>query len=89
MGKGVILSEREHQVLARLAAGQTQVEIAEVFGVAPSTVSGYIQRAARKLDNSRTAAAAVAVAVARGLITPVRPTIKQSIALSQSKARRS
>ncbi len=45
-----LLSERERDVLARIARGQTQREIAEALGLSIKTVETYRSRIAEKLD---------------------------------------
>lgn len=65
----ITLSGRENQCLTLLAAGFTQAEISQRLGVAQSTISGYISRAARKL-NCRTQTATVLRAYQTGAISP-------------------
>lgn len=50
----VALSDRENELAAALAAGQTYAECAESMGIALGTVQDYVKRLYRKLDvNSR------------------------------------
>lgn len=64
---GRSLSDREHAVLARLAEGLTNDQIAAELGVAPSTVKTYVARVFDKLGtNDR--AHAVARAFRSGLL---------------------
>jgi two-component system, NarL family, nitrate/nitrite response regulator NarL len=43
------LTRREHQILRRVAIGETNAEIAQVLGLATNTVKTYFQRALEKL----------------------------------------
>jgi predicted ATPase/DNA-binding CsgD family transcriptional regulator len=64
---GAILSRRERDVLALLAEGQTDREIAAALSISPRTVETHVARILTKLGlHSRTAA--VAYAVRRGLV---------------------
>ena len=47
---GPRLTEREQQILARLAHGAQQKEIAEQLSISPKTVATHIQNLLRKLD---------------------------------------
>jgi DNA-binding CsgD family transcriptional regulator len=59
------LSPRETEVLAWLAHGKSNAEIAGILGLAPATVKHCLERLYGKLDvNTRAAATAVAVATA-------------------------
>jgi DNA-binding NarL/FixJ family response regulator len=44
------LTEREHQILIRLAHGGTQKQIADELSISPKTVATHIQNLFRKLD---------------------------------------
>jgi DNA-binding CsgD family transcriptional regulator len=61
------LSPKECAVLALVAAGRNDTEIAEALGVQPSTVKTHVARARTKLGAS-TRAEAVALALRGGLI---------------------
>ena len=62
------LSEREHEVLMHLAAGETNKEIAEALGISPHTVRRHVEHIFTKLGvTSRTAA--TAHAYEHGLLT--------------------
>ena len=53
------LSDREREVLALVDEGKTNAEIADVLGIAPTTVRTHLEHIYRKLDvHSRTAALA-------------------------------
>jgi DNA-binding CsgD family transcriptional regulator len=58
---------REREVLAMLATGATDGEIADLLGLSPATVQTHVRNAKTKLG-ARTRAQAVALAVAQGLI---------------------
>lgn len=63
------LSPREHEILALLAEGKTQRDIAAALVISPKTVSTHIQHLLAKLGvNSR--AQAVAAAYRLGLVEP-------------------
>ncbi len=64
---GRLLSTRERQVLAALAAGQTGSEIAGQLLIAPDTVRRHVANARHKLQ-ARTRAHAIAEALRRGEI---------------------
>jgi len=67
--RGDPLTERELEVLARAAAGDTMVETARRVFLAPETVKTYRQRIIRKLG-ARNITHAVALAVALGHLSP-------------------
>jgi PAS domain S-box-containing protein len=58
---------REKQILAMLAAGDTDVQVAATLGLAPATVQTHVRNAKAKLG-ARTRAQAVAMALREGLI---------------------
>ena len=60
---------REREVLALLATGATDTEIADLLGLSPATVQTHVRNAKTKL-RARTRSQAVALAVAQGLIAP-------------------
>jgi DNA-binding CsgD family transcriptional regulator len=60
---------REREVLALLATGATDGEIADLLDLSPATVQTHVRNAKTKLG-ARTRAQAVALAVAQGLIAP-------------------
>jgi DNA-binding CsgD family transcriptional regulator len=60
---------REREVLALLATGATDSEIADLLGLSSATVQTHVRNAKTKLG-ARTRAQAVALAVAQGLIAP-------------------
>jgi DNA-binding CsgD family transcriptional regulator len=62
-----ILTEREQEVLIRVAHGRTDLEIAHVLSIHPRTVDFHLQNIYAKLD-VKTRAAAVAVALKSWLI---------------------
>jgi DNA-binding CsgD family transcriptional regulator len=62
---------REREVLALLATGATDGEIADVLGLSPATVQTHVRNAKTKLG-ARTRAQAVALAIAHGIIAPRR-----------------
>lgn len=66
---GVKLSTRQLECLARIAAGETSVEIAAGLGLSPRTVDHYIGAACSKLG-ARSRAQAVAAALRMELIVP-------------------
>jgi DNA-binding NarL/FixJ family response regulator len=63
------LTEREREVLARVAAGATNDEIAGALFLSPSTVKTHVSRAMSKLD-ARDRAQLVVIAYETGLVTP-------------------
>lgn len=60
-------SSRERQVLALLASGGTDRQIAEMLDLSPATVQTHVRNAKAKLG-ARTRTQAVALALRRGLI---------------------
>jgi DNA-binding CsgD family transcriptional regulator len=60
-------SQREREVLALLAQGSTDVQIAELLNLSPATVQTHVRNAKSKLG-ARTRAQAVALALVGGLI---------------------
>ncbi|MDX6585715.1 MAG: hypothetical protein QOI31_188 [Solirubrobacterales bacterium] len=65
--KGRQPSRREREILALLARGSTDVQIAEVLELSPATVQTHVRNAKAKLG-ARTRAQAVALALVSGLI---------------------
>jgi DNA-binding CsgD family transcriptional regulator len=61
-------TSREREVLALLAAGATDEQIAEMLELSPATVQTHVRNAKAKLG-ARTRAQAVALALQRGLIS--------------------
>jgi len=69
-----VLTEREREVMALVAAGRTNDEIAAELFISPATAKTHVSRAMSKLG-ARDRAQLVVVAYETGLITPrVRPT---------------
>jgi DNA-binding CsgD family transcriptional regulator len=66
-GRARVPSEREREVLALLARGETDPKIAEILGLSPATVQTHVRNAKAKLG-ARTRAQAVALALVAGLI---------------------
>jgi DNA-binding CsgD family transcriptional regulator len=62
-------SAREREVLALLASGATDREIAQLLELSPATVQTHVRNAKAKLG-ARTRAQAVALALQRDLIKP-------------------
>ena len=62
-------SAREREVLALLATGATDGELADRLGLSPATVQTHVRNAKTKLG-ARNRTQAVALAVAQGLIAP-------------------
>lgn len=62
-------SVREREVLALLASGATDREIAQLLELSPATVQTHVRNAKAKLG-ARTRAQAVALALQRELIKP-------------------
>jgi DNA-binding CsgD family transcriptional regulator len=60
-------SRREREILALLARGSTDAQIAEVLELSPATVQTHVRNAKAKLG-ARTRAQAVALALVAGLI---------------------
>ena len=69
---GSQLSPREAEVLRRLAAGQTDREIADALFLSVRTVEHHVARIFAKLG-VRTRTAAATAAVAAGLVDPTPP----------------
>ncbi|MGW1782919.1 response regulator [Streptomyces sp. NPDC002143] len=65
------LSEREREVLAHVARGLTNTEIAEALGLSPLTAKTHVSRIMGKLG-ARDRAQLVIVAYESGLVTPRR-----------------
>jgi DNA-binding NarL/FixJ family response regulator len=65
----VSLTERETEVLQRVAKGYTLPEIAQQFGLSRHTIADYIKQIYRKLNVSSRAEAALEAA-RRGLVQP-------------------
>ena len=63
-------TSRELEVLALLAGGRTDVQIAELLELSPATVQTHVRNAKAKLG-ARTRAQAVAMALQRRLIEPL------------------
>jgi DNA-binding NarL/FixJ family response regulator len=63
------LTAREREVIALVAAGLRNDEIAERFVISPATVKTHVSRALRKLD-ARDRAQLVAIAYQLGLVRP-------------------
>ena len=63
------LTERETEVLQRVAKGFTLAEIAQQFGLTRNTVAAHIKNVYRKLNVSSRAEAALEAA-RRGLVRP-------------------
>jgi DNA-binding CsgD family transcriptional regulator len=64
---GTVLSPREVDVLACVALGATNADVAERLGLRPETVKGYLRSAMRKLG-ARTRLQAVIAARRSGLL---------------------
>jgi LuxR family transcriptional regulator, quorum-sensing system regulator BjaR1 len=47
------LTPREREVMRWVAAGKSDIEIAEILSIAPATVTLHVERAKRKLDAFR------------------------------------
>jgi DNA-binding CsgD family transcriptional regulator len=65
----VRLTERETEVLQRVAKGYTLPEIAQQLGLSRHTIGDHIKQVYRKLDVSSRAEAALEAA-RRGLVNP-------------------
>jgi DNA-binding CsgD family transcriptional regulator len=65
----VSLTDRETEVLQRVAKGYTLPEIAQQFGLSRHTIADYIKQIYRKLNVSSRAEAALEAA-RRGLVEP-------------------
>ncbi len=70
-GRGSGPTARERQVLAMLAAGDTDVQVAAKLDLSPATVQTHVRNAKAKLG-ARTRAQAVAMAITGGLIPEPR-----------------
>jgi DNA-binding NarL/FixJ family response regulator len=66
-GPGADLTPREREILPLLAAGRTNVEIADVLIISPRTVGVHVSRILRKLGAARRTEAAD-IARRRGLL---------------------
>jgi DNA-binding CsgD family transcriptional regulator len=60
---------REREILALLATGATDNEIADILALSPATVQTHVRNAKTKLG-ARTRAQAVALAITHGMIVP-------------------
>jgi DNA-binding CsgD family transcriptional regulator len=65
----ILLSEREREVLAWIAAGKTKAETADILAVSESCVKRHCESAFAKLD-AKSLPQAVATAIKRGFIDP-------------------
>lgn len=65
------LTDRERQVMALVAAGRTNDEIAEALVITPATAKTHVSRAMAKLG-ARDRAQLVVLAYETGLVTPAR-----------------
>jgi DNA-binding CsgD family transcriptional regulator len=64
------LSRREREVLALVAEGMTNAEIAALIWVSPRTVKKHLEGVYEKLGvHTRTAAAAIALRTSRGVLS--------------------
>ena len=63
----VPLTAREKEVLAWAARGKTVADTAQILGISPETVEGFVKQALRKLDASNKTHG-VAKSIALGLI---------------------
>jgi two-component system, NarL family, nitrate/nitrite response regulator NarL len=66
---GSVLSAREREVLAALAAGQSTEDIAGTLHISPVTVRNHVQRILSKLG-TRSRLEAVAAGISAGIIAP-------------------
>ena len=62
-------TSREREILALVATGATDNEIADVLALSPATVQTHVRNAKTKLG-ARTRAQAVALAITHGMIAP-------------------
>jgi DNA-binding NarL/FixJ family response regulator len=67
-GRSEVLTQREREVLARIADGSTNIEIAAELGLSPATVKSHLDRVFAKTGTEQRAAA-VAHALRKGWIT--------------------
>jgi LuxR family quorum sensing-dependent transcriptional regulator len=63
----VQLTAREKEVLAWAARGKTVADTAQILGISPETVEGFVKQALRKLDAANKTHG-VAKSIALGLI---------------------
>jgi two-component system response regulator DevR len=69
-----LLSAQERRVLALVAEGKTNKEVAEQMGLSDKTVKNYLSNIFEKLQISRRSQAAVLFTESKGSTTkPVRP----------------
>jgi DNA-binding CsgD family transcriptional regulator len=68
-GRTAELTERERDVLERLAEGRATEEVAELLHVSPHTVRSRVKTVLRKLG-ARNREHAVAIALSEGVIEP-------------------
>jgi DNA-binding NarL/FixJ family response regulator len=73
-GEVLELSEREHQIAARLVEGLTNKEIAEQLFLSTETIKSYVARILRKLGARNRVQAAVLFA--RGGMMPATPSAR-------------
>ncbi|MFF0308710.1 response regulator [Streptosporangium sp. NPDC004379] len=66
------LTEREREVLAEIALGRSNAEIAEALFISPATARTYVSRLLTKLD-ARDRAQLVVIAYRSGLVRPGNP----------------
>ena len=71
-GNGVYLTPREVEVLQLVAAGRSNVEIADLLFISAHTVSNHVSNVLAKMNASNRAEAAV-TASHLGLLRPARP----------------
>jgi NarL family two-component system response regulator LiaR len=73
----VKLSNREHQILALIAEGDTDAEIGIQLGLTTGSVSWYVGAIRTRLS-ARSRAHAVALAIRQGILSEVPPAVRQS-----------
>jgi DNA-binding CsgD family transcriptional regulator len=61
------LTARERQILARIARGETSLQIAQGLGISPKTVGSHRENIARKLGTS-SVAVLVRFAIEHGIV---------------------
>lgn len=82
---GQPLTEREVEILARVASGLDHAAIAADLHLSPHTVKGHLQRAARKLRTT-SRAQSVGVAIATRQLPPRRIAIPDGVHINQPTA---
>jgi len=73
----MVFTEREKEILARYAYGNTHGETGEELGISPKTVGSFLQRIREKL-RAKTRADLITAALKHGLLVAEKPKLKKA-----------